>query len=95
MFKKLLGIFAVLAGLLVLSGVLFSTSATVVDSCGQSFTYEKTSDFSDTRVDINYENGDHQIDVSAQSGYAVTDVELDVDDDGFSGYHEAQDQLFL
>lgn len=62
-------------------------AAIVVDACGEQFVYTKSSDFTDSRVVINFESGDHQIDVFAKSGYEITKVELDVDNDGHSGYH--------
>lgn len=61
-------------------------NATSGDECGEKFTYEKTGDFDDNRVDINFENDDERIDVSAESGYKINKVWLDVDGDGQSGY---------
>src|SRR4030042_6386866 len=58
------------------------------DGCNELFTYEKTSDFDDSRVHINFESNDKQIDVSAQSGYSITKVWLDVDNDSHSGYFQ-------
>lgn len=65
--------------------------ATQQDQCNQEFTYEKTSDFSDARVNINFSpevaNGFHtQVTTGAQSGYVVLSSHLDVEDDGHSGY---------
>ena len=68
------------------------------DPCGYIHTYkDKTSDFSDTRVSIDFSDyqdppgsgnaGYYQITVSAQSGYKVNHVWLDVHDDGQSGYY--------
>lgn len=57
------------------------------DNCTDTFTYTKSSDFSDSRVNINFESNDNQIDVSAQSGYQITEVALEVADDGFPGFH--------
>lgn len=56
------------------------------DNCNQVYTYTKSGDFSDSRVSINFENNDNQIDVSAKSGYSIIDVLLDVDNDGHNGY---------
>lgn len=53
--------------------------------CGE-ITYTKTSDFSDARVSINFENGDEQIDVSGLGGWSVTEVALDVDNDNHVGF---------
>ncbi len=64
-----------------------AAQAVVVDECGSEFVYTKTADFSDSRVTINFESGDQQIDVSAASGYEVIKVELDVDNDNQSGYY--------
>lgn len=61
----------------------FGAGATA-PSCGEEV-YVKTNDYSDSKVNINYDN-DYQIDVSGANGWAVTKVELDVDDDGHSGY---------
>lgn len=87
--SKLLSIFtlsfiATFVGLQVLSFV--NVSATGPDNCDQVITYEKSNDFSDSRVSINFESGDKQIDVSAQSGYQITEVALDVENDGHSGF---------
>jgi hypothetical protein len=60
---------------------------TVVASCGSTTTYTKSSDFADSLVDINFSSSNYVISVSAGSGYAVTKVELDVDNDGYGGYH--------
>ena len=74
---------------LILGLVLFvpSTKATNVDECNEVFTYTKSDDFSDARVNINFESNDNQIDVSAQSGYQITEVSLEVSDDGHSGFY--------
>lgn len=56
------------------------------DNCNDIFTYEKSSDFSDSRVNINFENNDYQIDVNGVGSYQVTEVSLDVSNDGHSGY---------
>ena len=82
----------IVTGVLLLAGGLVgltSTSkATSQDSCYQLFTYEKSGDFDDARIHINFESSDEQIDVSAQSGYSITRVWLDVDNDGHSGYFQ-------
>ncbi len=57
------------------------------DNCNDVFTYEKSSDFSDSRVNINFENNDYQIDVNGVGSYQVIEVSLDVSNDGHSGYH--------
>ena len=57
-----------------------------VDACGDISTYTKSDDFNDTRVNINFESDDEQIDVSAKTGYVITKVELDVKDDPYNGY---------
>lgn len=57
------------------------------DNCNEVFNYTKSSDFSDSRVNINFESNDNQIDVSAQPGYQVTEVALEVADDGHPGFH--------
>lgn len=62
--------------------------ATNQDHCGEKFTYIKSSDYNDNRVNINFESGDEQIDVSADSGYKINKVWLDVDNDNHSGYHQ-------
>lgn len=58
-----------------------------IEQCGEETIYTKSSDFSDSRVNINFESSDEQIDVSAGVGYVVTKVELNVDDDGHAGFH--------
>lgn len=90
--RKLLSIFA---GITFVAFTAFQTmsmtnvSATYGggDNCNDIFTYEKTSDFSDSRVSINFESNDYQIDVSGVGSYQVIEVSLDVSNDGFSGYH--------
>lgn len=70
-------------------GLAFFTTnvdATNVDDCNEVFTYTKSSDFSDSRVNINFESNDYQIDVSGVGVYQVTEVALDVSDDGHSGF---------
>lgn len=71
---------------LALFAVPFFAGATVVDQCNAEFNYTKSADFSDTRVLINFESNDNQIDVSAQTGYAVIDVSLQIADDGHPGF---------
>lgn len=62
--------------------------ATQVDECNEVIEYPtKPSDFNDARININYHDSDQQIDVSAHSGYQITEVALEVPDDGFSGFH--------
>lgn len=69
----------------VVTGPVFATNT---EQCGDKTTYEKTGDFSDSRVDINFESSDKQIDVSAKQGYKINKVWLDVDDDGQGGYFQ-------
>lgn len=61
------------------------------DVCGEEFVYTKTNDFTDSRVEIDFETAfgqsRNQIDVQPQSGYTILKVELDVDGDGHVGYH--------
>lgn len=96
----------VLAGILTVAALafgLFSTnvkpsnatfSASPTPSCG-TFNYEKTSNFSDSKVTINFsndnqdsgDNGKGIISVSGNNGWSVTNVELSVEDDTYSGYH--------
>lgn len=84
--KKITAYIALVALLVI--GVVFTTTniEATNDDCNEMFTYTKSSDFSDSRVNINFESNDHQIDVSAQSGYQITEVSLDVSDDGHSGF---------
>lgn len=78
--KTVIGLFAGLA----IAGFAVA-SATNNPSCG-TVTYEKSSDFSDSRVSINFESNDSQIDVAGAGGWSVTKVWLDVSDDGHSGF---------
>lgn len=66
-----------------------------IDQCGEKFTYTKSSDYSDNRVSIDFVNTQSQgnpdtITVSAQvaNGYKLVKVELDVENDGQSGYFD-------
>ncbi|OGH16640.1 MAG: hypothetical protein A3C30_04400 [Candidatus Levybacteria bacterium RIFCSPHIGHO2_02_FULL_40_18] len=90
LFRKFLNftaIFILLIGLFSKTYTLpLSVLATSQDQCNQVFTYEKSSDFNDSRVNINFENSDEQIDVSADPGYEITEVWLDVENDNHSGY---------
>src|SRR3990167_6418932 len=72
--------------------------ATVEDSCGQTFEYIKNSDFSDSRVSIDFINtvgsgsenlgNPDTITIFAQSGYEIVNVQLDVEGDGHGGYFQ-------
>ena len=48
-------------------------------------TYEKSNDFEDSKVDINFSNNDNNITVTAKSGYTYTGIWLDINNDG-QGY---------
>jgi hypothetical protein len=93
MFKKDFLVMWFLIGVIIFLAISYliwgpkTKAEAVVDSCNQEFVYTKTSDYDDSRVNINFENSDYQIDVYAKSGYQVTKVELDVDNDGYGGYH--------
>jgi hypothetical protein len=56
-----------------------TASASGGDSCNQQFTYEKSGDFNDSRVTINFYDGDEKVDVSADSGYALVSVQYDLE----------------
>ena len=51
-------------------------------------TYEKSSDFSDDKVIIDFKDSDEKISVTAKTGYKITKVWLDVDSDGHSNYYQ-------
>lgn len=87
-FKKLFFSLAIilLLGTLVSKTVSPSPVTATYDDCGEKFTYEKTNDYSDSRVYINFESSNNQIDVSAQTGYKVNKVWLDISNDNQSGY---------
>lgn len=59
----------------------------VEESCESTSVYTKSSDFSDSKVNINFSSGNTVISVSAGSGYEVTKVELDVNGDGYGGFY--------
>jgi hypothetical protein len=84
--KHYISAFLIAGFVAVMAGMVTPAFATQQDNCNQEFTYTKSSDYDDNRVDINFENGDEQIDVSAKSGYAVIKVELEVSDDGQPGF---------
>lgn len=77
----------ILFGIWSVSFVGTSVNATEQDECDELFDYTKSSDFNDFRLEIDFENSDQQIDVSAKSGYQITEVALEVPDDGFPGFH--------
>lgn len=69
------------------------TSATQVDDCDEEFSYTKTSDYSDSRVEIDFINtgsdgNPDSIEVEAKSGYALVSVELSVEDDNHNGFYD-------
>ena len=60
-----------------------------LDECFETFEYNRTDnqgDYDDSRVHINFESNDDQIDISAQSGYKINDIYLEVDDVNISGW---------
>ncbi len=63
-------------------------SAPVIqDACGAQTTYsDKSNDFSDSRVSIDFQDSDKQITINPQAGYKLVSVHLDVDGDGVGGY---------
>jgi len=68
-----------------------SYSFTDAEVCGSITDYTKTSDFSDSKITINFSNnsgnpGSSKIDVTANTGYKINHVWLDVSGDGHSGY---------
>jgi hypothetical protein len=74
----------VAAALLMFVARVFATNQ---PNCEEVFTYTKSIDYADSKVVINYELSDERIDVTAQAGYQITEVALDVANDGFSGFH--------
>lgn len=83
-------VFAFIAALILAATFTFAAPAFATvqpDACDAVTQYQKSSDYSDTRVDINYSDSDQKISVSAKSGYVITEVALQVSDDGFSGFH--------
>jgi hypothetical protein len=89
--RKLFSAAATLGAIAMIAGTVAPVSATYNhndgDQCNEETTYTKSSDYSNSKVTINFENSDSQIDVSAGSGYAVVKVELDVENDGHSGFY--------
>lgn len=68
-----------------------NASATYGDNCNEIFTYEKSSDYNDNRVTIDFINtqssgNPDSVSVSADSGYQLVSVELDVSNDNQGGY---------
>lgn len=77
-----------MASILLVSPLLFAGSAFAcekVDKCGEQFTYTKSNDYHDSRVDINYQDNDDAITVTQGSGYSLVSVQLDVQGDGIGG----------
>ena len=66
-----------------------SKPAQASDVCGTEYTYEKTGDFSDSKVNIDFRDSDYKISVSAKSGFEIVTVWLDVSGDGDSGYSQS------
>jgi hypothetical protein len=85
LFNSIGGIFILLAT------ILFVFKATPVaatnNSCG-TFTYDFSHDGNNGRVNVDFESGDERIDVFGINGWNVTKVELDVENDGHSGYYQ-------
>lgn len=61
------------------------TAVVIPQTCGEK-TYEKSSDFSDTFVNIDFSSNKKSISISGLNGWNVVKVWLDVDDDGVFGY---------
>lgn len=87
--KKILGSFLILITLLTFYGLtsslLNSVLASSNNSCG-TFTYDFRRDGNNGRVDVDFEDNDNRIDVTGVNGWTVIKVELDVEDDGHSGF---------
>ena len=57
-----------------------------VDECEETFDYTKEGDFDDSRVNINFQDGDEAITVTAKAGYALVWVQLNVESDNQAGF---------
>ena len=64
----------------------FATFSPTPEPCGNVTSYTKNSNFSNEKVNINFESSDEQIDVSAGSGYEIKDIWLEVDGVNVQGY---------
>lgn len=69
--------------------------ATQVDQCNQEWTYERSSDYSDSRVSINFQSSDYEIDVNGVGNYVLQGIWLDVSNDGVGGYKYIGDQALV
>ena len=57
-----------------------------VEKCGAETVYTKEGDFDNSKVNINFQDSDEAITVTAKAGYAIAKVELNVDDDNHAGF---------
>jgi hypothetical protein len=76
-------------GLAVIAVALFSTANSalaIVEQCGDESEYTKDCDYTNTKVNIDFQNNDYAIRVTAKSGYELVSVKLNVDDDYQLGF---------
>jgi LPXTG-site transpeptidase (sortase) family protein len=59
------------------------------DQCQENtFTYEKSSDFSDSKIEIDFKDSNKKVEVSAKSGYQITEVWLEIKDKEHDYFHK-------
>src|SRR3989344_2586414 len=56
-----------------------------VEACDEETTYTKEHDYDGSKVNINFQDSDEAITVTAKTGYELVSVKLDVDGDGHIG----------
>ncbi len=70
---------------------VLATQEVEIEKCGATFNYTKSSDYNDSRININYQDGDEAVTVT--TGYKIVKVEADVDDDGQANYVDYSSQV--
>jgi len=85
--KIIISAISLFAMLILTISIASVVKATSVESCNQQTEYTKSFDFNDFRVNIDLQDNDRAITVTAKTGYELVSVQLDVDNDGHTGYY--------
>jgi hypothetical protein len=71
----------------------FEVGATTIELCNAETTYTESGDKDYTRININFQDSDEAITLTAKTGYQIVKVELDVENDGHTGYFDYTSQV--
>src|SRR4030067_3875096 len=93
--KRLLSVIIALSMLALVTTPVLATGGDDYDSCGETFTYTKSNDFSENRVSIDFINTPSQgnpdsigVNAKVANGYRLVKVELLIEDDNQIGYQD-------